>query len=96
MTRRHRPHTRHCSRSGSATRGASRPTGYGTECSGDPIGPGSTLDVPITGVDGPAGQSVPADAQAVVLNVTAISGTATTYLTVFPAGSLRPMPPTST
>ena len=65
-------------------------TGYDTECSGNPIGQGSTLDVRITGVMGYAGQSVPSNAQAVVLNVTAISGSATTYLTVFPAGAAPP------
>jgi len=65
-------------------------TGYSTECSGHPIGQGSTLDAQITGVDGPSGQSVPADAQAVVLNVTAIGGTHSTYLTVFPAGTAPP------
>ncbi|MGA9112371.1 MAG: hypothetical protein WB802_01045, partial [Candidatus Dormiibacterota bacterium] len=65
-------------------------TGYSTECSGHPIGQGSTLDAQITGVDGPSGQSVPADAQAVVVNVTAIGGSASTYLTVFPAGSAPP------
>ena len=65
-------------------------TGYGTECSGYPIGQGQTLDVQITGVTGYSGQSVPSNAQSVVLNVTAISGSATTYLTVFPAGSSPP------
>jgi hypothetical protein len=65
-------------------------TGYGTECSGDPVGEGSALDVQITGVTGYAGPSVPSDAQSVVLNVTAIGGSATTYLTVFPAGSPVP------
>ena len=65
-------------------------TGYSTECSGHPIGQGSTLDVQITGVTGYAGQSVPSNAQAVVLNVTAIGGSASTYVTVFPAGSSPP------
>ncbi len=65
-------------------------TGYSTECSGRPIGQSQTLDFQITGVTGYAGQSVPSDAQSVVLNVTAISGSATTYLTVFPAGSAPP------
>ena len=65
-------------------------TGYGTECSGTSIGQGSTLDVQITGVNGPSGQSVPSDAQAVVLNVTAIDGSAGTFLTVYPAGSAVP------
>ena len=41
-------------------------------------------------MSGYAGQSVPSDAQSVVLNVTAIGGNATTYLTVFPVGSLVP------
>ena len=65
-------------------------TGYSTECSGHPIPAGGTLDAQITGVSGYAGQSVPADAQSVVLNVTAIGSSATTYLTVFPVGSLVP------
>jgi hypothetical protein len=65
-------------------------TGYGTECSGHAIGQGGTLDVQITGVSGGAGESVPADAQSVVLNVTAIGGSATTYLTAYPAGAAVP------
>ena len=65
-------------------------TGYSTECSGNPIGQGGTLDVQITGVGGPQGQAVPSNAQSVVLNVTAISGTAGTFLTVFPAGESVP------
>jgi hypothetical protein len=65
-------------------------TGYGTECSGHAIGQGATLDVQITGVPGGAGQSVPPDAESVVLNVTAVDGSATTYLTVFPAGTTPP------
>ena len=65
-------------------------TWYSTECSGHPIGQGGTLDAQVTGVGGPQGQSVPSDAQSVVLNVTAISGTANTFLTVFPAGEAVP------
>jgi hypothetical protein len=61
-------------------------TGYTTECSGSPLPQGPNLVVPITGVAGPSGQSVPPDAESVVLNVTAIGGTAATYLTVFPLG----------
>ena len=68
--------------------------GSGTPCSGTTadnlIGPGQSLDVQVAGITGPQGQSVPDDADAVVLNVTAIAGTAATYLTVYPAGSSPP------
>jgi hypothetical protein len=65
-------------------------SGNSTACSGETLTPDGTLDVQVTGVEGGSGQSVPSDAQSVVLNVTAISGSADTYLTVFPAGSLVP------
>jgi hypothetical protein len=69
-------------------------TGTGTDCSGtssdNVIGAGGVLTLPVAGVTGPQGQSVPATAQAVVLNVTAINGTAGTYLTAYPAGFLPP------
>jgi len=65
-------------------------TWYSTECSGHPISQGGTLDVQITGVGGPQGQSVPSNAQSVALNVTAISGTAGTFLSVFPGGDAVP------
>ena len=65
--------------------------GTDTECSSDgALGQGQTMTFQVTGVDGPSDQSVPADAQSVVLNVTAISGSSYTYLTVFPAGSAVP------
>ncbi len=64
--------------------------GSSTECSGQGLSPGGTLNVQVTGVTGPQGQSVPADAQSVVLNVTAIDGSAGTFLTVYPAGSAVP------
>ncbi|MGD1033732.1 MAG: hypothetical protein ABR977_04795 [Candidatus Dormibacteria bacterium] len=65
-------------------------TGYSTECSGDGgIGQGDTLTFPVTGVE-VNGESVPTGAQSVVVNVTAIDGTAGTFLTVFPAGSSVP------
>jgi hypothetical protein len=50
-----------------------------------PLGPGATLDVTMGGVNG-----VPADATAVVLNVTVVNGTAPSFLTVFPTGDPRP------
>ena len=66
----------------------------GTECSGTAadrlLGQGQTMTFQVTGVSGPSGQTVPASAQAVVLNVAAISGTSDTFLTVFPAGSSLP------
>jgi hypothetical protein len=65
-------------------------TGYGTECSGHPIGQGGTIYPQITGVSDPEGQWVPDDALSVVLNVTAIGGSAATYVTVFPAGAAPP------
>jgi hypothetical protein len=61
-----------------------------TACSGHPLTQGGTLGVQITGVDGPSGQSVPSSAQSVVLNVTAISDTAATALTVYPTGYALP------
>ena len=51
-------------------------------------GPGSTINVTIAGTGGTGG--VPAGATGVVLNVTAVSPTASGYLTVFPAGVSRP------
>ncbi|HEY6538095.1 MAG TPA: IPT/TIG domain-containing protein [Candidatus Dormibacteraeota bacterium] len=59
------------------TRGSSA----SNQCSGQTLSPGGTLSVQITGRDG-----VPADATAVVINVTATEGTAPSYLTVFPSG----------
>jgi hypothetical protein len=45
------------------------------------LGPGATMSVKVTGVGG-----VPDDATAVVMNVTAVTATAVTYITVFPHG----------
>ncbi len=65
--------------------------GTGTECSGSGgdsrLGPGASLAFQVTGVVGPQGQSVPAGAQAVALNVTAVSGSTGTYLTAYPTGA---------
>jgi hypothetical protein len=49
------------------------------------LGPGQTLVLQITGLNG-----VPADAVAAVLNVTAIFPTSTSHLTVFPTGQALP------
>ncbi len=50
------------------------------------LGTGTTKNVKIAGVGG-----VPANATAVVLNVTAVNATATTYITVSPGGKARPI-----
>jgi len=60
--------------------------GTGTECTGDTLTPGDVLPVQVTGVGG-----VPASGPvAVVANVTAVSGSSDTYLTVYPAGGTTP------
>ena len=51
-----------------------------------PVGPDSTLDVVVAGVNG-----VPTDATAVVLNVTVVDGTAPSFLTVWPTGEPKPL-----
>jgi hypothetical protein len=61
-----------------------------TRSSGPALRPGQTRTLQVTSVTGPQSQSVPSTAQSVVLNVTAISGTTGTYLTVFPAGGAVP------
>jgi hypothetical protein len=55
---------------------------------GVPVGPiqaGSSLTMPIGGV-----HSVPTNAQAAIVNVTAVRATAPSYVTVWPTGSTRP------
>ena len=64
--------------------------GNTTACTGHTLDQGGDLAVQIAGVAGPSGQSVPAAAQSVVLNVTAIFGTIGTLLTVYPTGSALP------
>lgn len=51
-----------------------------------PVGPASTLDVTMAGVNG-----VPANATAVVLNVTVVDGTAPSFLSVWPTGDPLPL-----
>jgi DNA-binding beta-propeller fold protein YncE len=50
-----------------------------------PVGPGQAITLQVTGVDG-----VVAGVTAVVLNVTATDPTASSYVTVYPAGTTRP------
>lgn len=54
-----------------------------TRVSGQTLGPGHTLSLPVAGRDGIAG-----DATSVVTNVTAADTTASSYFTVYPGGSL--------
>ena len=61
----------------------------GPHCKQGALGAKGVLTVPITGVTGPSGQSVPAGALAVVVNVTGINlGSSPTYLTAYPGPSL--------
>jgi hypothetical protein len=50
-----------------------------------PVGPGGQLDVTVGGTNG-----IPTGATAVVLNVTVVDGTASSFLTVWPTGDARP------
>jgi hypothetical protein len=50
------------------------------------IGAGGSLDVVVAGTHG-----VPANATSVVLNVTAVNGSTTSYLTIWPSGEARPL-----
>jgi len=62
------------------------------QCAGGAIGSAQTRTIQVGGYTPPgySGTIVPAGATAVVLNVTAVSGTAGTFLTVFPAGGAVP------
>ncbi len=56
------------------------------------LGAGQNLALQITGyTDARSGESVPANATAVVLNVLAVNGSASSLLTVFPSGTGRPL-----
>jgi hypothetical protein len=61
------------------------------QCSGGALGASVTRTVPITAYTDPTShQSVPADATAVVINVTAVSGTSSSLLAVYPTGTGQP------
>ena len=60
-------------------------TRNGTGGFSSPVGAGKSIALQITGQNG-----VPAGATAVVLNLTATSGTATSYVTAYPDGQPRP------
>ncbi|HET6948974.1 MAG TPA: hypothetical protein VFI47_01260 [Acidimicrobiales bacterium] len=61
-------------------------SGLGHGGAAGPIGPGGTYDVQVAGAGGVPATGV----QAVVLNVTAVTPTAPSYLTVWPTGLARP------
>ncbi len=63
-----------------------RSNGNTTPCAGQTLSAGGVLDVQVTGEGG-----VPSGASAVVANVTVTGGTATSFLTAFPDGSVRPL-----
>ena len=56
-----------------------------TRTNGGTLGAGGVYSLPVAGVG-----SVPANATAVVLNVTVTNPTADSYLTVYPDGQIRP------
>ena len=58
-------------------------TGTGTGGTTSPVGPGGTLTLDLAA-------QVPATATAVVLNVTGVTPTAATFITVYPGGTSRP------
>jgi hypothetical protein len=62
-------------------------TRFGTGAALQPLGPGATLAVQVTGRGGVPATGV----AAVALNVTAVNPTANGYLTVWPAGVARPL-----
>jgi|GEM_PF-5614795 len=63
--------------------GATDPPTY----AGDRLGPNGSLTIPVVNANN---DGVPSGAQAVILNITAVSPTAYSYLTVWPAGVARP------
>jgi YVTN family beta-propeller protein len=67
---------------------AAQPT---NQCTGHTVASDTSIDMQVTGKTGPLGQSVPAGALAVALNVTALSeGAMNSFISVFPAGEALP------
>jgi hypothetical protein len=61
------------------------------QCAGGALRAGATRTVPITAYTDPrTHENVPAGATAVVINMTAVAGTATSLLAVYPAGTYQP------
>jgi hypothetical protein len=65
---------------------AGSPTVDGIAQGGGKLGSGASLDLPVAGRVG-----IPAEATAVVLNVTALDPSLATFLTVWPTGTARPL-----
>ena len=61
-------------------------SGGADQCDNTTLGPAETDTVTVTGL-----ADVPTGATAVVVNLTAVAPTAGTFLTVFPAGTTRPL-----
>ena len=59
-----------------------------TSNTGGPLGPGAVRTLQVTGVG--SGTQIPANATAAVINVTEVSGSASSLLTVYPYGTTRP------
>jgi hypothetical protein len=68
-------------------------TRYATcvQCGIGALLPGGTMTLQVTGFTGGGTESVPSSATSVVLNVTAVAGSAESYLTIYPTGTGRPI-----
>ena len=61
------------------------------QCTGHTLGSANSIDVHVSGTTGPLGQSVPGNALAVALNVTALNESSmNSFMSVFPAGEALP------
>ncbi len=65
-----------------------RPASPANQCTGHALAPQGTWDVQVTGSFGAA--TVPASATSVVINLTAVNGSAGSFVTAYPAGGGRP------
>jgi RHS repeat-associated protein len=70
-----------------ATRIADTRTGSGKPLAGQTLGPNSTLTVPVVGANG---DQVPANATAIVVNITDPDATANSTFTAYPTGAAQP------
>ncbi len=62
------------------------------QCTGKTLGPGATVTLQVTGEHNTLGQTVPANATAVAVNLTAVNNSnGITYVTAFPAGGSFPV-----
>jgi hypothetical protein len=64
----------------------------GNQCTGATLGPGATLTLQVTGEHNALGQTVPSNATAVAVNLTAVNNSNDiTYVTAFPSGGSVPV-----